>query len=53
VIFACSPLGILTAVTSAIRVGGPFVLRALIGRLQEPIVQVELELLRCVARIFL
>jgi hypothetical protein len=50
VIFACAPLGILAAVTSAIRVGGPLALRALIGRSQEPIVQVELELLRWVVR---
>jgi hypothetical protein len=46
VIFACAPLGILTAVTCAIRVGGPVALRALIGHAQEPAVQVELDLLR-------
>ncbi|KAI9760363.1 MAG: hypothetical protein M1840_002556 [Geoglossum simile] len=45
IIFACAPLGILTAVTCAIRVGGPVALRALIGRAQEPAVQVELDLL--------
>lgn len=45
-IFACAPVGILTVVTCAIRVGGPVGLCALIGRAQEPAVQVELDLLR-------
>ena len=44
-IFACAPLGIITAVTCAIRVGGPTALRALIGRSQERNVQIELDIL--------
>ena len=46
VIFASAPLGILTAVTSAIRVGGERRLMALIGRAEEADAQVEMELLR-------
>lgn len=46
IIFACGPLGILTAVTSAIRVGGSRKLKGLIGRAEEPEAQAEIELLR-------
>ncbi|KAI5779885.1 hypothetical protein DFH27DRAFT_489087 [Peziza echinospora] len=44
-IFAIAPLGILTAITAAIRVGGPAWLRALIGRARENHAAVELELM--------
>ncbi|KAF8426996.1 hypothetical protein EV426DRAFT_686533 [Tirmania nivea] len=44
-IFACAPLGILTAVTSAIRVGGDRRLKALIGRAEEPEAVAEIELM--------
>jgi len=45
-IFACAPLGILTAVTSAIRVGGNRRLKAMIGRAEEPDALAEIELVR-------
>jgi len=45
VIFACAPLGILTAVVGAIRVGGPTSMKAIIGRTTEPKGMVEMELL--------
>ena len=45
-IFACAPLGILTAVTSAIRVGGDRRLKAMIGRAEEPDAVAEIELMR-------
>jgi hypothetical protein len=45
IIFAMAPLGIITAVVSAIRVGGPRWLRALIGRARESPSAVELELM--------
>ncbi|KAK4232577.1 hypothetical protein QBC38DRAFT_514249 [Podospora fimiseda] len=45
VIFACAPLGLLTAVVSAIRVGGPRWLKAIVGRARETDATVELELL--------
>jgi hypothetical protein len=43
-IFAIAPLGIITAITSAIRVGGPSSLKAIIGRAREGkgIIEVEL-----------
>ncbi|RPA77953.1 hypothetical protein BJ508DRAFT_319010 [Ascobolus immersus RN42] len=44
-IFALAPLGILTAVVSAIRVGGPGWLRAIVGRARENVTTVELELM--------
>lgn len=44
-IFALAPLGILTAVVSAIRVGGPEWLRAIVGRARENVTTVELELM--------
>jgi hypothetical protein len=46
VIFACAPLGILTAVTCAIRVAGNKSLRAVIGRAREPVAQAEIEIMR-------
>ncbi|KAK0665235.1 hypothetical protein QBC41DRAFT_233284, partial [Cercophora samala] len=45
VLFACAPLGILTAVVSAIRVSGSRWLKAVIGRAREPAAMVELELM--------
>jgi hypothetical protein len=47
VIFACAPLGILTAVVSAIRVSGTPSLKAFIGRGQGSDGTAELELLSC------
>ena len=43
--FAMAPLGILTAITAAIRVGGPPWMRAVIGRARENRAIVELELM--------
>ncbi|KAK6512025.1 hypothetical protein TWF481_000923 [Arthrobotrys musiformis] len=45
VIFAMAPLGIITAIVSAIRVGGPTWLRAVIGRAREGKGDAELELM--------
>ncbi|KAF8247282.1 hypothetical protein K440DRAFT_551341, partial [Wilcoxina mikolae CBS 423.85] len=45
VIFACAPLGILTAVVSAIRIGGGRFLKSLIGRAMEPQAVAEMELM--------
>ena len=44
-IFALAPLGILTAMVGAIRVGGPSWLKAVIGRARENQATVELELM--------
>ncbi|KAK4194007.1 hypothetical protein QBC40DRAFT_270428, partial [Triangularia verruculosa] len=44
-LFACAPLGILTAVVSAIRVSGNRWLKAIVGRAREPAAVVELELM--------
>jgi hypothetical protein len=44
-IFAIAPLGIITAITGAIRVGGPSYLKAIIGRAREGKGGVELELM--------
>ena len=44
-IFACAPLGIITAIVAAIRVGGPGYLQAIIGRAKESRRVVELELM--------
>ena len=44
-IFACAPLGIVTAMSAAIRVGGPRNLLALIGRARESRAVVEVELM--------
>ena len=44
-IFACAPTGIITAVVTAIRVGGPEALQAIIGRARESRAVVELELM--------
>ncbi|KAK6363606.1 hypothetical protein TWF730_001030 [Orbilia blumenaviensis] len=44
-IFACAPIGILTGVISAIRVGGARWLQALVGRAREPDAAAELELM--------
>ncbi|KAH8694013.1 putative ankyrin repeat-containing protein [Talaromyces proteolyticus] len=49
IIFALAPLGVLTAVVSAIRVCGNSTLRAFIGRAQEDPGSVERELLSCVS----
>jgi hypothetical protein len=45
IIFAMAPLGILTAIVAAIRVGGPLWLRAVVGRARENIATVEVELM--------
>lgn len=42
-IFACVPLGIVTALTGAIRVQGPRFLRAVIGRARENRAAAEIE----------
>ena len=44
-IFACAPLGIITAMVAAIRVGRPGVLQAIIGRARESKGMVEVELM--------
>ena len=44
-IFACAPLGIITAIVAAIRVGGPGALQAIIGRARESKGVVEVELM--------
>lgn len=49
VIFALSPLGVLTAVVSVIRICGSSSLRAFVGRAQEGPAQAESELLPCVS----
>lgn len=49
VIFALSPLGVLTTVVSVIRVCGGSSLRAFIGRAQEGPAEAESELLPCVS----
>ncbi|KAI9376296.1 hypothetical protein BJX61DRAFT_538994 [Aspergillus egyptiacus] len=48
-IFALSPLGILTAVVSVIRICGNSSLRAFVGRANEPPGEAENELLSCVS----
>ncbi|KAF8539158.1 hypothetical protein BDD12DRAFT_925211, partial [Trichophaea hybrida] len=45
IIFAMAPLGILTAIVAAIRVGGPPWLKAVVGRALENLATVELELM--------
>ena len=45
IIFACAPLGIITAIVAAIRVGGPGALQAIIGRAREGRGMVEVELM--------
>lgn len=45
VVLAMAPLGILTIIVSAIRVGGPMWLKAIIGRAGENIATAEIELM--------
>lgn len=45
ILFAIAPLGVITGVVSAIRVGGPTWLKAVIGRAREGRANVELELM--------
>ena len=45
IIFAMCPLGIITAMVSAIRAGGAPALKALLGRAREPVGTIEIELL--------
>ncbi|CUS13178.1 unnamed protein product [Tuber aestivum] len=45
VIFAMAPLGIITAITSAVRVGGPNWLKAVVGRARESRAVAEVELM--------
>lgn len=50
IIFACAPLGIITAVVGAIRVGGPTWLKAIIGRARENRATAEVELMTSTSR---
>ncbi|KAE8443619.1 hypothetical protein EG329_001552 [Mollisiaceae sp. DMI_Dod_QoI] len=50
ILFAMAPLGIITALVSAIRVCGPIWLQALIGRARENLNSAELELMSSVSR---
>ena len=45
IIFAMAPLGIITAMVAAIRVGGPAWLRAVVGRARENRATVEVEMM--------
>ena len=45
IIFAMAPLGIVTAIVAAIRVGGPPWLRAVVGRARENRATVEVEMM--------
>lgn len=45
IIFSMAPLGILTAIVGAIRVGGPTWLKAIIGRARENRAAAEIELM--------
>src|SRR5438876_4171674 len=45
IIFAMAPLGIITAIVGAIRVGGPGWLKSVIGRAREGLANVEVELM--------
>ncbi|CAG7989815.1 unnamed protein product [Penicillium nalgiovense] len=49
IIFALSPLGVLTAIVSVIRICGSSSLRAFVGRAQEGPAEAESELLPCVS----
>ncbi|KAJ6009274.1 hypothetical protein N7522_004290 [Penicillium canescens] len=49
VIFALSPLGVLTAVVSVIRICGGSSIRAFVGRAQEGPAEAEIELLPCIS----
>ncbi|CAI7577670.1 unnamed protein product [Penicillium glandicola] len=49
VIFALSPLGVLTAIVSVIRICGSSSLKAFVGRAQEGPAEAEIELLPCVS----
>lgn len=45
VILAMAPLGIITIIVSAIRVGGPLWLKAIVGRARENLAAAEIELM--------
>lgn len=45
IIFAMAPLGIITAIVGAIRIGGPTWMRAIIGRARENRASAEVELM--------
>jgi hypothetical protein len=45
IIFAMAPLGIITAIVGAIRVGGPVWLKAIVGRARENQAAAEVELM--------
>jgi hypothetical protein len=45
IIFAIAPLGILTAIVAAIRIGGPSWLRSVVGRARENLAAAEIELM--------
>lgn len=45
ILFAIGPLGVITAMVGAIRVGGPYGLRSFIGHAREPRAEIERELM--------
>jgi hypothetical protein len=49
IIFAMAPLGILTAIVGAIRVGGPAWLKAIVGRARENRATAEAELMSSIS----
>jgi hypothetical protein len=51
IIFAILPLGIITAIVIAIRVGGPEWLKAIIGRARESKVDVQIEAMSCTSAV--
>jgi len=50
IIFAIAPLGIITAIVGAIRVGGPGWLKSIIGRARENRTMAEVELMSSTSR---
>src|ERR1700744_2910959 len=51
IIFAMAPLGIITAIVVAIRVGGPEWLKAIIGRARESKVDGQIEAMSCTSAV--
>ena len=49
-VFAMAPLGVLTAIVGAVRVGGPKWLKRLVGRARENFAEVEIELMSSVSK---
>ncbi|RSL47327.1 hypothetical protein CEP54_013441 [Fusarium duplospermum] len=50
IVLALAPLGIITIMVSAIRVGGPTILKAIVGRAKENMAAAELELMSSTSR---